>query len=40
MVLAVRKHDLVALLDEAAPEALGDEVDRLRRAAQEDDLVG
>jgi len=40
MVLEVADDDLVARLDESRPPALRDEVDALRRAAGEDDLVG
>ena len=38
MVLHDREHDLVAGLDALAPERIGDEIDRLRRIAGEDDL--
>ena len=40
VVLHHGEHDLVAGADVLEPEARGDEIDRLRRRAGEDDLVG
>ena len=40
VVLHDGQHDLVARLDALAAESLGDEIDRLGRAAGEDDLFG